>query len=71
MNNIEWISVKDRLPESHDIIKVKNENGDEIKAYFHADQMSWLYFYTKEKLSHFQCKNSLKFLHDVTHWMSL
>ncbi len=64
-----WISVKERLPSGPgDILKVRRENDDEIKAYYHADRMAWLSFYTKHNLSHFQDHKTLKFLDDVTHW---
>ncbi len=69
----EWISVKDedKLPPCHDVLQVKRENGDEIKAYFHKDKMAWLGFYCKAPRSHFQDHKTMEFLFDVTHWKPL
>ncbi len=66
-NMDKWININDSLPETHDIVKVRRENGDEINAYYHADKMCWLNYYGK-KTSHFQSFKSLEFLFDVTHW---
>jgi hypothetical protein len=65
---MEWIDVKDRIPEYLCVLMVKRENGSIEKVNFHHDQMQWLSFYTKEKLSHFQSCETNRFLHDVTHW---
>jgi len=67
---MDWISVEDRLPDWHCIVYTKTKNEKEEKSYFHADRMAWLSFYSKDKLSHFQSCETLKFLHDVTHWRS-
>lgn len=66
---MQWISVKDKLPDSHDIVRVRRANGDEIKAYFHKDKMVWLQFYCKEELSHFQSHKTGEWLFDVKHWL--
>jgi hypothetical protein len=68
---MEWIDVKDRLPSTNDIVRVKRENGDKVKCYFHKDAMSWLMFYGV-KTSYFQERHGKRnFLFDVTHWMPL
>jgi hypothetical protein len=66
-----WIGVKEKLPLDSWILRIKRANGDESKAYFHADKMVWLSYYTKDKLSHFQDCKSLEFLYDVTHWCEI
>jgi hypothetical protein len=64
-----WVSIKDRMPRGPgDILKVKRQNGDELKAYYHADRMDWLGYYTNRNLSYFQDHKTKEFLHDVTHW---
>jgi len=65
-----WIDVNDNLPNGPgDIVNVMLSTGDTKTAYYHRDCMAWLSYYTKERLSHFQCYKTHKFLHDVTHWM--
>jgi hypothetical protein len=68
---MEWISVKNKLPYTHCILRVRRENGEETKAYFHADKMGWAHNYYKFPWTHFQDKKTLEWLEDVTHWMSL
>lgn len=63
---MEWISVEDKLPEFHAIVYVKRKNGEEEKVYFHADRMSWLWFFGVQT-SYFQDMKG-KWLHDVTYW---
>jgi Protein of unknown function (DUF551) len=65
---MEWISVKDKFPGKHCIVDVKTSTGIESKCYYHADGMSWLFFYTKEADMYFQDMKTLNFLHNVTHW---
>ncbi len=64
----EWISVEKSLPKWSDIIKVRRVNGDEIKAYYHDDRMTWLCYYNV-KTSYFQDHKTKAWLHDVTHWL--
>ena len=55
----EWISVKDRLPETVDNVIVCNENGRVYSAwYYYGD--NWLYAFTAETVAH-----------KITHWMPL
>ena len=65
---MDWVDVTKKLPEGSDIVWVKRKNGSVVKAYFHEDEMDWIKFYTKEKITKFQEKETLKFLDDVTHW---
>ena len=65
---MKWISVDERLPDDHEVLKVRRKNGDEIKAYFHKDRATWVLFYCKGETSHFQDHKTLEFLFDVTHW---
>jgi hypothetical protein len=66
-----WISTKDRLPKFSSVVRIKKSNGDEAKAYFHADAMAWVKFYGI-KSTYFQDHESKKFLDldEVTHWSS-
>lgn len=66
---MEWVSIDDRLPRYHCIVKVKTWNGDEFKAYFHSDRAIWLCFYG-QKTSYFQDMKG-NWLHSVKHWMPL
>ena len=63
---MKWINIDDALPDFHAIVKVKRKNGEEEQAYYHADKMSWLWFYKIETSSFQDMKG--KWLHDVTHW---
>ncbi len=65
----EWISVGERLPKFHAAVRVKREGGNEEKAYYHSDRMSWLNFYGV-KTSYFEDTKG-EWLYDVTHWMPL
>jgi hypothetical protein len=65
---MEWIKCSDRMPRYHCILMTKTENGGVQKCYYHQDQMAWLSPYSKEKRSYFQDCNTMKWLHDVTHW---
>lgn len=65
---MKWIKTEDRLPNFHEVLKVRRENGNVVKAYFHKDKMEWLKFYCKGPLSHFQDHKSLEFLFDVIEW---
>jgi hypothetical protein len=67
----EWISIKDDFPPGpYGIVKVRRKNGDEIKAFYHADAVAWVKFYGVET-SKFQCYDTYNFLFDVTHWRPL
>ncbi len=69
---MEWISVKERLPSDHCIVKIKNKNGLECEAYYWKDGANWLQFYCSPTLiSSFQERKTKDFLFDVTHWMPL
>ena len=68
----EWISVKEELPDGPGAkVKVKMQNGHELKCYYHRDKMLWLSYYINHKASHFQDCETDEFLYGVTHWMSL
>lgn len=68
---MKWISTQDAMPDGPgNIVKVKLENGNEKKCYYHRDKMIWLAYYNA-KTSHFQCYETLEFLHNVTHWKYL
>ena len=67
---MEWVNVKDELPSgAGDIVKVRRENGDELKAYYSKDKMAWLLRYYKGPTSHFQNHATREFLFDITHWL--
>lgn|GEM_PF-6632536 len=67
---MEWISVQDRLPKGLGcIVNVKKEDGTTTRAYYHADKMAWAHCYEKFPWSHWQDKQTLEWLEDVTHWM--
>lgn len=67
---MEWISVKEKRPSWHCILKVKRENGSECQAYYWKDGAAWLGFFFPEPNSYssFQSCETNKFLFDVTHW---
>lgn len=68
----EWIDIKNDLPDGPGcIVNVKSKNSEVKKACYHRDGMIWLSYYTKDRLSRFQCFDTLRFMHDVTHWMPL
>lgn len=70
----EWIKVSDakNLPNNSTILKVKRANGDEVKAYFHHDNLGRMALYHPPgKNLRWQDKKTLEFLQDVTHWMPL
>jgi len=63
-----WIDVKDKLPDLFaDIFKVKTENGDQERAYFYKDKMSWIAFYG-QKTNYWWSHNTNEPMFDVTHW---
>ena len=65
---MEWINVKDRLPEEKfERHFVKKENGEEKKAYFMPDKMEWISYYGL-KSSFWMETRSGQLIHDVTHW---
>jgi len=68
---MKWISVEDKKPGDYltYVVMVKRKSGEVTKAYYHADNMAWLSFYSKEKRNYFQDKSTLKWLDDVTHWV--
>jgi len=63
----EWIKCSERMPCCFNILKVKRENGQETRCYFHADRMAWLEFHG-EKTNYWQEFETLKFLFDVVEW---
>jgi len=68
----EWINLKDKLPEGPgNIVIVKTEKGQEIKAYYHRDKAAWAHYYREFPWSHFQDFNNYNWLTDVTHWKPL
>lgn len=64
----EWVSVEDKLPPESEIYRVRLQNGDEIRAYFHPDKMQWIAHYGK-KTSHWWSYIDEKRLDNVTHWL--
>lgn len=69
---MEWVSVEDRLPEGIGaIIWVKRKSGEEVKCYYHQDQMGWLHSYYNFPWTHFEDKTTGTWLTDVTHWRNL
>jgi len=65
----EWVFCKERMPPQTGIMWVRKENGEEVKAYFHADHMGDLAWYYPRGMSlYFQDHQTKKFLQDVTHW---
>lgn len=68
---MEWISVKDRLPE--DEFKkylVRKENEYQIPAFFMPDKMAWITWYGM-KGSYWMCVVSGELIYNVTHWTLL
>jgi hypothetical protein len=65
----EWIDPSKELPkEENGIYKVRLDNGNEIKAYYCSDRISWLARFTNDKLSHWWDKRTKEPLYNVTHW---
>lgn len=56
----EWISAKDRLPETIDDVIVCNESGKVYSAWYSDADNLWRYAFTAEIVTH-----------KVTHWMPL
>jgi len=66
-SNGKWISIEERLPSiENGIFRVKLNNDDEIKSYFHKDQMFWQRLYTGKSGYWW---NDEKPLYNVTHWL--
>lgn len=74
---MEWITVRDgnddNLPKGlGSIVMVKLKSEEEVKVYFHRDQMARLAAYWKDhKLSYWQRFDNGEWLYDVTHWRPL
>lgn len=68
---MEWISVKDRKPKCFaTTVNVKIKNGEECKAHFYSDGMSWISFYGQKSTAWWEYKTGNP-LYDITHWMPL
>ena len=45
------------------------ETEEEVDAYFHRDQMIWIFWYHRNHVpSYWQAKESKKWLYNVAHW---
>ncbi len=67
---MEWISIKDQMPDVHSgKFKVKTEH-DEFTAYFYKDQMIWIEFYG-QKPCHWWDVKTKDPIYNATHWMPL
>jgi endonuclease I len=63
-----WISVKDKLPTHHAIVRIRKNNGDEAKAYFYMDKIQWIDFYGKKTSYFWDYDTKLPIDGDITHW---
>lgn len=69
---INWIDIKEKLPEFLSNVIVQRSNGDEVPCYYHGDglgRMAW--YYKPGVISDFQSKHTNEFIHDTTHWRYL
>ena len=65
----EWIESSKELPKvKNGIYMVKLSDGEQIKAYYCSDRISWLSQYTDDQLSYWWDKNTKEPLHNVKHW---
>lgn len=68
---MEWNSIEEKLPD--DKFKkylVKQENGNQIPAYFMPDRMSWVSYY-KIPTSYWMSVSKGDLIYNVTHWAPL
>jgi hypothetical protein len=66
---MEWISVKDRLPDEHsEKFRVRLSTSDELDAYFCLDAMAWIAMYGHRLTHWWKSTGDHDPLYNVTHW---
>ena len=70
MNNENWIKTDDGIPKcKNGIFKVRLKNGEETRAYFYLDKISWIAFYGQKTSYWWKCPTGEP-LFNVTHWFN-
>lgn len=65
----EWIDVKEKHPNvQNGIFRVRKQNGNEVKAFYHDDHMAKFSFYGVRPCAWWDYETSQP-LGDVTHWL--
>lgn len=64
-----WIETEKRIPEVFSgKYRVRNENGDELDAFFYQDSMAWIAFYGQKTSHWWHAKGNHERLDNITHW---